>query len=59
MNRRDELRVDALVDAVEARVRSMAERGRYDEAEAALRDFVFDRETQPVQRPRLVREPGE
>jgi hypothetical protein len=59
MNRRDELRVKMLVRAVEARIRSMTEQGRYDEAEAALRDFVFDRDNQPVQHPRLIREPGE
>jgi hypothetical protein len=59
MNQRDELRVKTLARAVEVRIRSLTEQGHYAEAEAALRGFIFDRENQPVQRPRLIREPDE
>jgi hypothetical protein len=50
----DQLKAAALIGAVRCRVTEMTEQGRYAQAEDALRDFVFDREHQPVQRRRVV-----
>jgi hypothetical protein len=54
-----ELHTAALLRALESSVRRQIARDGYEAVEAKLRDFIFDREHQPVQYKRLLEPDGE